>query len=194
MKLFKRISAFTAAAVMAVSMAVVASATTYQDAVDAAKKAGVPEKNVSELEKFLEPNKDKFTSAQYDEMIAELNKIKDAYVVPHLSQVGAASTEALTADQKKAIGKLWSNTEKDAIANALIALGAKYNVTVTVKDLYTAAPSVTAAINGNTQTGSDKPVANTGAESPAAGAAAAAVATLAFAGTALAITAKKNRD
>lgn len=194
MKLIKKISAFAVASALAVSMAVSAAATDYKDAIEAAKNAGVPALNVQELSNFLEKYSDKFTSAQYDDMIKTLNDIEAKYVEPHLAEVGAASAAELTEDQKKALGKIWSNADKDAIAKALIDLGKKYNVTVKVEGLYTAQPTVTASMDDSkTDTKTDKPVADTGAEAQSGASAALAAFILAASAAGLTVVAKKNR-
>ena len=64
--MFKKISAFVAAAALAATMTVTAFATNNEDAVKAAKEAGVQANNVQELDNFLQVHKDCFTSEQYD--------------------------------------------------------------------------------------------------------------------------------
>ena len=107
--MIKKISAIAAAAVMAATMSIAAYATTYEDAVKAAKEAGVQSNNVQELDNFLQVHKDCFTSAQYDEMIADLNNIRDTYVAPYCKggakQVIDKTPAELTEADKIAVGK-----------------------------------------------------------------------------------------
>ena len=87
MKMLKTISAIAAATVAASALAVSASATTYKDAVQAAKDAGVQATNVQELSNFLEPNADYFSSDDYDYMISVLNNVRDTYVAPKAQEL-----------------------------------------------------------------------------------------------------------
>ena len=196
--MIKKISAIAAAAVIAATMSISAFATNNEDAVQAAKDAGVPATNVQELSNFLEPNKDKFTSAQYDDMIATLNKVRDDYVAPKAQSMFNKTPAQLTEDEKTQIRNSWTKEEKQAIANTLTALGEKYGVTVDI-----AGGTVGATVKSDskdsskgtgTQTKTDSPVAATGNETTSSNAAAAAAAvTLAMAGIGVVVVAKKNR-
>ncbi|MBQ8965926.1 hypothetical protein [Ruminococcus sp.] len=207
--MIKKISAIAAAAIMAATMSVTAFATGYEDAVNAAKAAGVQANNVQELDNFLQAHKDCFTSAQYDEMIKTLNDVRDKYVAPYCKggdkQLFDKTPAELTEDEKVAIGKKWTDDDRKAISDTLINLGKKYDVTVTVKQAddkihyivgaeHKHKDSSSSSKAGGTQTKTDNPVAATGAEESTSNAAAAVAAvTLALAGFGVAVVAKKNR-
>lgn len=220
--MIKKISAFAAAAVIAASMSVSAFATTYEDAVNAAKSAGVQSNNVQELDNFLQVHKDCFTSDEYDDMINDLNNIRDTYVAPYCKggdkEKFAKAPADLSESEKILIGKEWTEEEKKAIQNDLINLGKKHNVVVTITKVDDAHFAVAAqhdhdssnssgtnsgsgSTNNNNNNGggttikSDNPVASTGAgETKTSNAAAAAAAvTLAMAGFGVFVVAKKNR-
>ena len=214
--MFKKISAFVAAAALAATMTVTAFATNNEDAVKAAKEAGVQANNVQELDNFLQVHKDCFTSEQYDDMISTLNGIRDKYVAPYCKggekQVVDKTPAELTEEDKLVIGKNWTDDDRNAIIDSLVNLGKKYDVVVTVtpvdKAHYTVAAehkhtdssSTTDSKGGTNPAGgttikSDTPVANTGA---AAGeshtAAAVAAVSLAVAGVGAAVIIKKNKE
>ena len=217
--MIKKISAFAAAAVIAASLSVSAFATTYEDAVQAAKDAGVQSNNVQELDNFLQVHKDCFTSDEYDDMINDLKNISDTYVAPYClggSKEKVAKAPADLSEQDKIlIGKEWTEDEKKAIQDDLINLGKKHNVIVTITKVDDAHFAVAAehkhgdssssgSGNGNggnnnngggTTIKSDNPVASTGAGETNTSNAAAAVAavTLAMAGFGVFMVAKKNR-
>ena len=134
--MFKKISAIAAAAVIAASMSVSAYATTYQDAVDAAKAAGVQTLNVQQLDNFLQPNSDCFTSEEYDDMISVLNGVRDKYVAPYCKggskQIFDKTPGELTEEDKIVLGRNWTEAEKQDIQKTLIDLGAKYDVQITI--------------------------------------------------------------
>lgn len=216
--MIKKISAFVAAAAIAATMSVSAFAATNEDAVAAAKAAGVQANNVQELDNFLQVHKDCFTSEQYDDMISTLNGIRDKYVAPYCKggdKVVVDKTPAeLTEDEKIEIGKNWSDADRQDIINTLVNLGKKYDVAVTVtvnddKVHYTVAaehkhadsdskkddPKSSSASGNGTTIKSDTPVANTGAEvGESHTAAAVAAISLAIAGVGAAVIVKKNRD
>jgi len=198
MKFTKVIAASAVSAAMAASMAVSASAaTTWEDAVQAAKDCGVQATNVQELSNFLEPNKDKFTSAQYDDMIADMKALSDKYVLPGAQKLGKTPAE-LTEDDKLAIGKAWSEADREAIISDLKALGDKYGVEVTVTKLSKSGYSVSAKMKdgSGTQTTTTSAVANTGnetAETTTGGAVAFAGVALVLAATGAVIVSRKNR-
>ncbi len=216
--MIKKISAFAAAAIMAATMSVSAFAATYEQTVQAAKEAGVQSNNVQELDNFLQVHKDCFTSAQYDDMIADLNNIRDTYVAPYCQggakQVVNKAPADLTEADKILIGKEWTEADKKAIQDDLIALGKKHDVIVTITKVDDAHFSVAAehkhgndsSSNGNgsgsknnnggsgTTIKSDNPVAATGAETETSNAAAAVAAvSLAVAGFGVFMIAKKNK-
>ncbi|EGC01498.1 MULTISPECIES: hypothetical protein [Ruminococcus] len=220
--MIKKISAIAAAAVMAATMSIAAYATTYEDAVQAAKDAGVQSNNVQELDNFLQVHKDCFTSAQYDEMIADLNNIRDTYVAPYCKGGAKMVVDKAPADLTEAdkilVGRNWTEDEKKAITDDLVNLGKRYGVTITVTNIDKAHYAVAAehphgndSNNSNSSkkdgsnssksggsgvtTQTDKPVADTGAgetETSNTAAAVAAVA-LAAAGLGVVVMAKKNR-
>ncbi len=214
--MFKKISAFVAAAALAATMTVTAFATNNEDAVKAAKEAGVQANNVQELDNFLQVHKDCFTSEQYDDMISTLNGIRDKYVAPYCKggekQVVDKTPAELTEEDKLVVGKNWTDEDRKGIIDSLKNLGKKYDVVVTVtpvdKAHYTVAAehkhpdssSTTDSKGGTNPAGgttikSDTPVANTGA---AAGeshtAAAVAAVSLAVAGVGAAVIIKKNKE
>lgn len=205
--MIKKISAIAAAAVIAATMSVTAFATGYEDAVNAAKEGGIQANNVQEMDNFLQVHKDCFTSAQYDEMIKTLNEIRDTYVAPYCKDgdkmVVDKTPAELTEDDKITIGKQWSEDDKNAIIDALVTMGKKYDVTITVTKVDDAHYSVAAEHKhkdsssskaGGTTTKTDSPVAATGAENESSNAAVAVAAvTLAVAGLGAVVVAKKNR-
>ena len=135
MKMLKTISAIAAATVAASALAVSASATTYKDAVQAAKDAGVQATNVQELSNFLEPNADYFSSDDYDYMISVLNNVRDTYVAPKAQELFGKTPAELTEDEKVEVGKSWSAEDRAAIKSTLVDLGAKYDVEVNIDKL-----------------------------------------------------------
>ena len=207
--MLKRFSAIAAAAVIAATMSISAFATGYEDAVQAAKDAGVQSNNVQELDNFLQVHKDCFTSDQYDDMINTLNGIRDKYVAPYCKggdkQLFDKAPGELTEEEKIQIGKQWTDDERKDVQDTLIALGKKYDVTVTIKQGDDKAHYIVSAehkhkdsssskVAGGTTTKTDNPVAATGAETESSNAAAAiAAAVLAMAGFGVAVIAKKNK-
>lgn len=209
--MFKKISAFAAAAAIAAMMAVPAFATTYEDCVQAAKEAGVPDYNVQQLSNFLEPNADQFTSDEYDDMIATLNKVRDEYVFPAAQKLfgltDISQLADLTEEQKEKIRNYWSAEERQAIYDTLVKLGEKYGVTIslTYNDEYGLADGAAATIKrdsstnkdgGGVTTPLDPPVAATGAateDTTSNAAPLAAAVTLAVAGLGVVVISKKNK-
>lgn len=195
MKLFKRVSAVVASAAMAATMAITASAATYQDAVDAATAAGVQSHNVKQLSNFLEPNKDKFTSDQYDKMIATVKEVSEKYIAPKATELFNKTPDQLTEDEKVEIGKTFTEEDKAAIIQALVDLGASMDVKVTATVSTTnKGYDVSAEFNGTT-TPVDDPVAPTGETNETSTAVAfASAAAVLLACTGLVVVAKKNRQ
>jgi hypothetical protein len=198
MKFIKVISASVAAAALAASMSVVASAATWEDAVQAAKDGGVQAHNVQELSNFLEPNKDKFTSAQYDDMIATLKSVSDKYVAPNATKLYNKTPAELTEDEKIKVGRELTEAEKQEIIKTLKDLGAKYNVEVTVTQANKSTYNVSAKMKdaAGTQTTTTSAVANTGnetAESTTGAPVAFAGVALVLAATGAVIVSRKNR-
>lgn len=206
MRIFKTVSSLAVAAAVASVMAISASATTYKDAVQAAKDAGVQAQNVQELQNFLEPNADYFTSDDYDYMISVLNDVRDTYVAPLAMELFGKTPAELTEDEKWQLGQHWSQEDRNAITGALVDLGNKYGVEVDVDKITKGEYTVEASVkrtdsNGNssaggTQTVVTKPVAATGAEAEEGvntGAVACAGLGLVLAATGVVVVAKKNK-
>lgn len=218
MKMLKTISAIAAATVAASALAVSASATTYKDAVQAAKDAGVQATNVQELSNFLEPNADYFSSDDYDYMISVLNNVRDTYVAPKAQELFGKTPAELTEDEKVEVGKSWSAEDRAAIKSTLVDLGAKYDVEVDVEKLGQENFTVEAKIKpkdssssdsnssssgsnssngGGTQTVITDPVAPTGGEVEgcvSAGVVAGAGLAVVLAATGIIVVARKNKE
>lgn len=198
MRFTKILAASIVSTALAASMVISASATTYMDVANAATAAGVPSQNVQQLKNFFEPNASKFTSAAYDEFISEINRIRDTYVAPKASSMFGKSPAELTEDEKVAIGRAWTEDERKAITDAVVALGNKYGVTVSISELTSGGYNVSATLNGSggTQVGGGNGVANTGldmSEEPADSAVAFAGLALVLAATGVVIVTRKNR-
>lgn len=218
MKMLKTISAIAAATVAASALAVSASATTYKDAVQAAKDAGVQATNVQELSNFLEPNADYFSSDDYDYMISVLNNVRDTYVAPKAQELFGKTPAELTEDEKVEVGKSWSAEDRAAIKSTLVDLGAKYDVEVNINKLGQEDFTVEAKIKpkdssstdsnssgsgssssngGGTQTVITDPVAPTGGEVEGgvnAGVVAGAGLAVVLAATGIIVVARKNKE
>lgn len=217
MKMLKTISAIAAATVAASALAVSASATTYKDAVQAAKDAGVQATNVQELSNFLEPNADYFSSDDYDYMISVLNNVRDTYVAPKAQELFGKTPAELTEDEKVEVGKSWSAEDRAAIKSTLVDLGAKYDVEVDIDKLDQENFTVEAKIKpkdsssdsnsssngssssngGGTQTVITDPVAPTGGEvegGVSAGVVAGAGLAVVLAATGIIVVARKNKE
>lgn len=218
MKMLKTISAIAAATVAASALAVSASATTYKDAVQAAKDAGVQATNVQELSNFLEPNADYFSSDDYDYMISVLNNVRDTYVAPKAQELFGKTPAELTEDEKVEVGKSWSAEDRAAIKSTLVDLGAKYDVEVNIDKLGQEDFTVEAKIKpkdssstdsnssgsgssssngGGTQTVITDPVAPTGGEVEGgvnAGVVAGAGLAVVLAATGIIVVARKNKE
>ena len=150
MKILKVLSASAIAAAVAAAVTVPASAaTTYKDVIEATKACGVQAHNVQQLENFLEANDSYFTSDEYDEMVADMENIRDTYVIPAAKKAGLPTDDlaALSEDDKILIGREWTEADKEAICNDLIELGADYDVTVTITKASESHYDVTATIN-----------------------------------------------
>lgn len=200
MKIFKKITAAAASVVIAASMAVSASAATWEEAVQAAKDGGVQDHNVQQLSTFLEANSSYFTAAQYDTMIAKLKEISDKFVKPAANNMGVTDLSTLTEAQKNEIGKtVWSDANRQEIIDALVNLGKEFNVTVIVTKAADSANyagyDVSAKING-AENPVNPPVEQTGTESAPANTAAVAgaAAAILLAGAGIVVVAKKNKE
>lgn len=198
MKFTRVLAASIVSTALAASMMISASATTYNDVADAARAAGVQAHNVQQLINFFEPNDSYFTSAAYDEFISEINRISATYVAPKAMSMFGKTPAELTEDEKVEIGRSWTQAERDAIVNAVIALGNKYGVTINVSDLTSGGHNVSASINGSggTQVGGGSGVANTGLdmdEEPSDKAVALAGLSLVVAAAGVVIVTRRNR-
>lgn len=198
MRFTKVLAASIVSTALAASMVISASATTYMDVANAATAAGVPAQNVQQLKNFFEPNASAFTSAAYDEFISEINRIRDTYVAPKASSMFGKAPADLTEDEKVAIGRAWTEDERKAITDAVVALGNKYGVTVNISELTSGGHNVSATLNGSggTQVGGGNGVANTGLEmdeEPADSAVAFAGLALVLAATGVVFVTRKNR-
>jgi hypothetical protein len=207
MKFLKTISAAAVATAIAASMALSVSATTYKDAVQAAKDAGVQDINVQELQNFLEANSDRFTSDDYDYMISIVNEVRDTYVAPLAMELFGKTPAELTEEEKTQLGQNWSQADRNAIIGALVDLGDKYDVEVDVdaisKGEYTVAATVvdddTSSTTGKgTQVVVTPAVAATGDVADVSGVNTGAVAgaglALVLAATGVVVVAKKNKE
>lgn len=215
MKVLKTVSSIAVAGALAASMAISASATDYKDAVAAAEKCGVQDFNVVQLQNFLEANQNYFTSAQYDDMIKDMEALSAKYVAPKAQELGY-DVATLTEDQKIEIGKLWTDADKQAIIQDLKDLGTKYNVKVEITQKSKSHYDVSATIvtSGSTNSGStdstgsksdtssaaktvkDDAVAKTGGVEASSNSSAVAFAGLALllAGAGVVVVARKNKE
>lgn len=196
MKLFKKITAAAASVVIAGSMAISASAATWQEAVQAAKDAGVQDHNVQQLSTFLEANSTYFTAAQYDAMIADLKAVCDKYVKPKASSMFGKEPSALTPAEKEQIGRSWTSDERQAIIDDLVNLGKNYKVTVTVKESTTNVGFDVSAVIDGAENPVNPPIEQTGTESEPVNTAAVvgASAAILLAGAGIVVVAKKNKE
>jgi hypothetical protein len=188
-------------------MALSVSATTYKDAVQAAKDAGVQDINVQELQNFLEANSDRFTSDDYDYMISVVNEVRDTYVAPLAMELFGKTPAELTEEEKTQLGQNWSQADRNAIIGALVDLGDKYDVEVDVdaisKGEYTVAATVqdddsSSKTGKGTQVVVTPAVAATGDVADVSGVNTGAVAgaglALVLAATGVVVVAKKNKE
>ncbi|MEF2797468.1 MAG: hypothetical protein U0M95_05560 [Ruminococcus sp.] len=196
-------SIITAAAAGAIACTAVlsASAATSQDAINAAKSAGVPGIYVQQLENYLKTAS--FTSDQYQLMVDTVSNVSDTYISELAQSMYGKTPAELTEEEKTAVGKKLTGDQKQAIINAFVNLGDKVGVKINVDhiskgnyNIEVAAPSDNSSGSGNTTIVVDTdPVANTGeneTESSAAAAIAAGSLLLTASG-AIVILAKKNK-
>ena len=119
MKILKVLSASAIAAAVAAAVTVPASAaTTYKDVIEATKACGVQAHNVQQLENFLEANDSYFTSDEYDEMVADMENIRDTYVIPAAKKAGLPTDDlaALSEDDKILIERVFDYAHAGEIA------------------------------------------------------------------------------
>ena len=130
-KLIKRTMASVAAAALCVTMAFSASAATASDVVNAAKGYCVPQKNVAELNNYLTSTSKQYTSADYDYMIEQMRLAYEANVKPTLdAKFPGVDPSTLTEAQLEELYKAVPRANKQAILDALQAVGNKYGVTI----------------------------------------------------------------
>lgn len=204
MRLIKNISAAVLAAAAAITMTFTAYAGTNSDAVQAAKEAGVQSINVKQLENFLEVHKDCFTAQQYDDMVADINSIRDKYVAPKAKELFGKAPSQLTDDEKVQVAKSWSADQKQGLMGDLVSYGRKYQVSVTAEQIDDSRFNISAEhkhkvgadkMAGGTTIKADDPVAATGTENNNSfGSVAMACMALAISGMCIVTAARKNRS
>ena len=190
-KIFKSISASVTAFIIASTMVVSASAASSADVVSAAKSAGVPSNHVSELKNYLDSHASKFSSADYDYMVKALSDCGAKYVQPVADKLFGAGTDlaSLTNDQLRQVFKEMGEDSRKAIADACVATGNHFGVTIKVDELTSKDSDGNTNIGTNTGNGS----LNTGANSMTA-VQVAAVLTLALSAFGITIAVKKNKE
>lgn len=203
MRLMNKISAVAIAAAAATAMTITAYAGTSGDAVQAAKEAGVQSINAKQLENFLEVHQDCFTAEQYDEMVADINSIRDKYISPKAKELFGKNASQLSDDEKVEIAKSWDQQQKQALIGDLVSYGRKYQVSVTAEQMDEAHFNISAEhkhkvgadkMAGGTTIKADAPVAPTGESSKNSPAAVAmACAALAISGTCVILATRKNK-
>ncbi|MGN0634100.1 MAG: hypothetical protein ACI4JW_09565 [Oscillospiraceae bacterium] len=199
-KMFKTIAASVSAFVIAASMAISASAadSTAADVVSAAKAAGVPSNHVAELKNYLDSHASKFSAADYDYMIKQLSDTGATYVQPAADKLYGEGTDlsSLSDLELKKVFKEMGEANRKAIADACVATGAHFGVTIKVDELTSKDWSVQVIDeNGNTNISTDtngKPL-STGANGVSA-VEIAAILTLALSAYGITFVVKKNRE
>ena len=192
-KIFKSISASVTAFIIASTMVVSASAASSADVVSAAKSAGVPSNHVSELKNYLDSHASKFSSADYDYMVKALSDCGATYVQPFGAGTDLAS---LTNDQLRQVFKEMGEDSRKAIADACVATGKHFGVTIKVDELTSKDWNVQVVdSDGNTNIGTNtgNGSLNTGANSMTA-VQVAAVLTLALSAFGITVAVKKNKE
>ena len=195
-KIFKSISASVTAFIIASTMVVSASAASSADVVSAAKSAGVPSNHVSELKNYLDSHASKFSSADYDYMVKALSDCGATYVQPVADKLFGAGTDlaSLTNDQLRQVFK--GEDSRKAIADACVATGNHFGVTIKVDELTSKDWNVQVVdSDGNTNIGTNtgNGSLNTGANSMTA-VQVAAVLTLALSAFGITVAVKKNKE
>ena len=189
-KIFKSISASVTAFIIASTMVVSASAASSADVVSAAKSAGVPSNHVSELKNYLDSHASKFSSA--------LSDCGATYVQPVADKLFGAGTDlaSLTNDQLRQVFKEMGEDSRKAIADACVATGKHFGVTIKVDELTSKDWNVQVVdSDGNTNIGTNtgNGSLNTGANSMTA-VQVAAVLTLALSAFGITVAVKKNKE
>ena len=185
-KIFKSISASVTAFIIASTMVVSASAASSADVVSAAKSAGVPSNHVSELKNYL------------DYMVKALSDCGATYVQPVADKLFGAGTDlaSLTNDQLRQVFKEMGEDSRKAIADACVATGKHFGVTIKVDELTSKDWNVQVVdSDGNTNIGTNTGNCslNTGANSMTA-VQVAAVLTLALSAFGITVAVKKNKE
>ena len=191
-KIFKSISASVTAFIIASTMVVSASAASSADVVSAAKSAGVPSNHVSELKNYLDSHASKFSSADYDYMVKALSDCGATYVQPVADKLLAS----LTNDQLRQVFKEMGEDSRKAIADACVATGKHFGVTIKVDELTSKDWNVQVVdSDGNTNIGTNtgNGSLNTGANSMTA-VQVVAVLTLALSAFGITVAVKKNKE
>lgn len=197
-KIFKSISASVTAFIIASTMVVSASAASSADVVSAAKSAGVPSNHVSELKNYLDSHASKFSSVDYDYMVKALSDCGATYVQPVADKLFGAGTDlaSLTNDQLRQVFKEMGEDSRKAIADACVATGKHFGVTIKVDELTSKDWNVQVVdSDGNTNIGTNtgNGSLNTGANSMTA-VQVAAVLTLALSAFGITVAVKKNKE
>ena len=190
-KIFKSISASVTAFIIASTMVVSASAASSADVVSAAKSAGVPYN-------YLDSHASKFSSADYDYMVKALSDCGATYVQPVADKLFGAGTDlaSLTNDQLRQVFKEMGEDSRKAIADACVATGNHFGVTIKVDELTSKDWNVQVVdSDGNTNIGTNtgNGSLNTGANSMTA-VQVAAVLTLALSAFGITVAVKKNKE
>lgn len=132
MKLLRVLSAASVAAALAATMVMSASATSKEDVLAAAQKAGLPAGTTQyqTLSNFLDANT--FTSAEYDKMIAAANGASASYLAPAVERVfPGKDISTLTADELQKVVASMTEAEKQGIRDSLVKVGTEVGVEVT---------------------------------------------------------------
>jgi len=210
-KIFKSISASVTAFIIASTMVVSASAASSADVVSAAKSAGVPSNHVSELKNYLDSHASKFSSAaalfiffvsfaiisvSSLRFIDSLSDCGATYVQPVADKLFGAGTDlaSLTNDQLRQVFKEMGEDSRKAIADACVATGKHFGVTIKVDELTSKDWNVQVVdSDGNTNIGTNtgNGSLNTGANSMTA-VQVAAVLTLALSAFGITVAVKKK--
>ena len=158
----------------------------------------VPSNHVSELKNYLDSHASKFSSADYDYMVKALSDCGATYVQPVADKLFGAGTDlaSLTNDQLRQVFKEMGEDSRKAIADACVATGNHFGVTIKVDELTSKDWNVQVVdSDGNTSIGTNtgNGSLNTGANSMTA-VQVAAVLTLALSAFGITVAVKKNKE
>lgn len=123
----KKLSAAGAAAVMSfyTAFGAFAAGTTYSDVVNTAANSGVPNKNVIELQNYLQANQKDFNSDDYDYMISQLNTAASIFKsATGKDPAGMSDSERIAAFKSMDAGS------RDRIKSIAIETGAAFGVSI----------------------------------------------------------------